>query len=720
MTPQKDGRGKTRPPLGSELAGVALRHQAEDIDKGSETALSTEDVGAMSPAEMSRVLHELRVHQIELELQNEELRRTQVELDAAKERYFDLYDLAPIGYCSVGETGLILEMNLTGAILLGVGRGEIVGQPFSTVIEKEDHPLYYQQRARLVATGRLQTCELRLRRKDNSLFWGHLTLVAAQEPDGSTVHRLVLRDVSDRRQAEKELRESEQNFRTLANSGMALIWTSGVDKLCNYFNQVWLQFTGRSLAEELGNGWLEGVHPADLQGCLNIYSEAFDLRQKFRMEYRLRRFDGTYRWIVDEGCPRYDSSGEFIGYIGHCLDISEHKQDEEEKKRLGAQLYQAQKMEAIGTLAGGIAHDFNNILGAIIGYAEMIHDDLPPGSTTSHDISQVLKAGNRAKDLVKQILAFSRQTEVHLMPLQPATIIRESIKMLRASLPATIVIKQYLDRNTGIISGDPTQIHQIMMNLCTNAFHAMERNGGTLTISLRNTVLAYGDSGLLSNMLPGNYLHLSIKDSGVGMAPEVQKKIFDPFFTTKEVGKGTGLGLSMVYGIIQSYGGSIHCQSSQGEGTTFDIFLPTVVESVCQEAGPVEASPYGNEHILLVDDEDILVEMGKKMLEKLGYQVTARTKSTEALAAFLEQPDSFDMVISDQTMPDLTGVDLARQILKKRPGLPIILCTGYSSLISAESTANLGIKGFIMKPLAKKELADLVRKLFDENEGDCA
>ena len=331
MTPQKDGRGKARRPLGSEQAGVALRRQAEDIDRESATALSAKNVSVMTPDEISRMLHELRVHQIELELQNEELRRAQVELDAAKNRYFDLYDLAPIGYCSVSEQGLILEMNLTGSILLGVNRGEIVGLPFSHFILKEDQDIYYQQRARLVATCNLQTCELRLRRKDTAVFWAHLTLVEAQEGNGTTVHRLVLRDISDRKRAEKELRESEQNYRTLADSGMALIWTSGVDKLCNYFNQVWLQFTGRSLAEEMGNGWLEGVHPEDLSGCLKIYTEAFDRRHKFRMEYRLRRFDGEYRWIVDEGCPRYDSMNEFIGYIGHCLDISEYKQNEEEK-----------------------------------------------------------------------------------------------------------------------------------------------------------------------------------------------------------------------------------------------------------------------------------------------------------------------------------------------------------------------------------------------------
>jgi CheY-like chemotaxis protein len=371
-------------------------------------------------------------------------------------------------------------------------------------------------------------------------------------------------------------------------------------------------------------------------------------------------------------------------------------------------------MEAIGTLAGGIAHDFNNILGAIVGYSEMIRDDFPPGSPGIHDINQVLLASHRAKDLVKQILAFSRQAGVRTMPIQPATIIRESIKMLRASLPATIVIKTDIGRNVGNISADPTQLHQIMMNLCTNAFHAMESSGGILKISLRNTVLARGDSGLLPNMVPGNYLHLSIEDSGIGMAPEVRKKIFDPFFTTKEVGKGTGLGLSMVYGIIQGYGGSIHCHSTQGKGTIFDMFLPTVDESAGQEVDLVAAAPQGSERILLVDDEEILAEMGKKKLQRLGYQVTARTKSVEALAAFLEQPDSFDMVITDQTMAELTGVDLARQILKKRPDMPIILCTGYSSLISAEMAADLGIRGFIMKPLVKNELAELIRKLFDE------
>ncbi|MBU1564588.1 MAG: response regulator [Proteobacteria bacterium] len=394
-------------------------------------------------------------------------------------------------------------------------------------------------------------------------------------------------------------------------------------------------------------------------------------------------------------------------------EITERKLAEEQRQKLETQLQQAQKMEAIGTLAGGIAHDFNNILGAIIGYAEMIHDDCPADSSLLHDIDQVLQAANRAKELVKQILAFSRQAKSLKFPVQPITIIKEAVKLLRSSIPTTITIEQDIDQDAGVVLADPSQIHQIIMNLCTNAFHAMEIEGGTLTISLHKITLSHDDLCNEANLPSGSFLQLSIKDTGVGIAPEIREKIFDPYFTTKEVGKGTGMGLSMVHGIVQSYGGSISCDSKLGEGTIFTITLPTIEEHALEKNDPTEPAPHGKERILLVDDEEILLEMGKLMLERLGYHVTPRWSGTEALASFQNQPDLFDIVITDQTMPCMTGVDLSRRILQLRPDMPIILCTGYSSLISEEQARSLGIKGFAMKPLAKQNVAKLIRKILD-------
>jgi PAS domain S-box-containing protein len=693
-------------------AGQALRRQAEETLRQKQ-AEQAKDQAPMSAEETKTALHELRVHQIELEMQNEELRRTQVELDAARAEYFNLYDLAPVGYCTISQKGLLLKANLTAAGLLGFARSAMVGQRLSFFIHEDDQDIYYRHYNQLVKTGTTQVFELRMEKSDGAIFWAQLVATAAVDADGLSVCRMTLSDISALREAEALLRASQQDYKNLVNSGMALIWTSGTDKLCNYFNSVWLKFTGRTLEQELGNGWAEGVHPDDFQRCLDIYVGAFDRQEPFSMEYRLRHHDGTYRWLVDEGCPRYDSQGEFLGYIGHCLDIDGRKRLEEEQKKLQAQLHQAQKMEAIGALAGGIAHDFNNILGAILGYAEMVQEDSPAGSSTRKDIDQVVKASLRAKDLVKQILAFSRQAESDRIPLQPAIITKEALKLLRSSLPTTITIQQDIDQDAGPLFADPTQIHQLMMNLCTNAFHAMEKKGGVLTISLQNRVLTVEDLIHEPHVSPGRFVELSIGDSGPGIAPEIQKKIFDPYFTTKEVGKGTGMGLAIVHGIARSYNGFITCLSTPGEGTVFQVLLPIIEDpaALFVETALPDISQLGNEHILLIDDEEILAEMGKTMLERLGYRITVRRNSLEALNTFQSQPDQFDLVITDQTMPGMTGMDMARRMLQIRPGMPIILCTGYSSLISEDKAKSYGIKGFAMKPLSKKDIAKLVREV---------
>jgi PAS domain S-box-containing protein len=394
------------------------------------------------------------------------------------------------------------------------------------------------------------------------------------------------------------------------------------------------------------------------------------------------------------------------------IDITEKKAAEEEKKKLQAQLQQAQKMEAIGTLAGGIAHDFNNILGAVLGYAEMARDDCATGSLVAQDLDQVIKAGLRAKDLVKQILAFSRQAESEAIPLQPAVIIRETLKMLRSSLPSTISIEQNLAGDTGLILADPTQIHQIIMNLCTNAFHAMEESGGTLSLTLERHTLDRSDLAGHPQARAGDFIHLAIGDTGKGINPEIRNKIFDPFFTTKEVGKGTGMGLSIVDGIVKSYGGFVSCDSRVGEGSVFHISLPALTDAAAlPEEQVVEIIPVGSEHILFIDDEEMLSEMGQNMLQRLGYRVTVRRSSLEALTAFQNQPEAYDLVITDQTMPGMTGIDLARRMLQIRPEMPIILCTGYSSQISEDKAKSAGIRGFALKPLAKKDLAVLIRKV---------
>lgn len=376
-------------------------------------------------------------------------------------------------------------------------------------------------------------------------------------------------------------------------------------------------------------------------------------------------------------------------------------------------LRQAQKMEAIGTLAGGIAHDFNNILGAIIGYADMAREDTPANSTVANDLDKVLEAGNRAKDLVKQILAFSRQDDAERLPLQPAIIIKEAIKMLRSSMPTTIHIFANIDSMSGMIFADPTQFHQIVMNLCTNAFHAMEKTGGELYVTLRN-VKEYSEN--LPDELAlvhGKFVELIVRDTGSGINPSNIDKIFQPYFTTKETGKGTGMGLAITHGIIKKWGGAISVNSKLGTGTTFRVMLPMVENDIIEKEKSTEPVHGGQERILLVDDEEILAKIGQDMLERLGYHVTVRTNSLAALESFQNQPDQYDLVITDQTMPGMTGADLARRMIQIRPNIPIILCTGYSSIMSEEKAKAIGIKEFAFKPLTKTDIAKLTRKVLD-------
>ena len=394
-------------------------------------------------------------------------------------------------------------------------------------------------------------------------------------------------------------------------------------------------------------------------------------------------------------------------------DISELKAAQQEREQLRTRLIQAQKMEAIGTLAGGIAHDFNNILGAIIGYAEMALYDTQKGSMEHYNIEQVLKAGHRAKDLVKQILAFSRKSEQDKKIIFLTPIIKEVLKLLRASLPTTIEIKLNIEPHLDAIFADPTQIHQVMMNLCTNSAHAMGDKGGILEVSLQNVNLNIKAASQYPELNPGAYVKLSISDTGGGMDSATMQRIFDPYFTTKEQDKGTGMGLAVVHGIVKGHGGGIHADSTVNEGTHFDILFPVIEKPIISETEELKALPTGNETILCIDDEQPLIELAKNMLKRLGYRVEARTLPVEAIEVFKTAPDKFDLVISDMTMPAMTGVGLAKKLMQIRPKIPVIICTGYSEQIDETRAKELGIKGFLMKPFTIRELSKTVREVLD-------
>jgi len=420
--------------------------------------------------------------------------------------------------------------------------------------------------------------------------------------------------------------------------------------------------------------------------------------------------DGLLLNISLSAAPIKGNKGDTVGIVVNLKDITEFK-------KMEFNLQQAQKMESIGTLAGGIAHDFNNILFPILGHTEMLLNDASDDSLFRYSLERIYSGALRAKDLVKQILTFSRQesSELILMKMQP--IVKETLKLIRSSISTTIEIKQDIRNDCGMIKADPTQIHQVVMNLTTNAYHAMEKTGGELKVNLKEVQLGESDI-TTTDMPPGAYACLIVADSGQGMDKNLTKKIFDPFFTTKEKGKGTGMGLSVVHGIVKSMEGAIQVYSDPGKGTEFYVYLPVAESSSKKENTRAEKSfQYGTERILLIDDEEAIITMEKEMLERLGYRVTSHSSSLEALEAFRAEPNKFDMVITDMAMPKIPGDKLSTELIKTRPGIPILLCTGFSEIISEEKAMSLGIKGFLLKPIALKDFSQKIREVLDGIRG---
>ncbi|MEE4239893.1 MAG: PAS domain S-box protein [Desulfopila sp.] len=609
-------------------------------------------------------------------------------------------------------------MNPAALAASGVSEGDIAGKTlFESGFPLDLCKVLEEKIIQVFETGTPSQAEFSLE-SVNGLVYLDWRLTPEFDADNQVMSVLgVSRDITERKQAEAELREYSQRLQLATDSGKLAIWDWNVKDNIMFWDERMFELYGITQETFPNNfdAWINGLHPDDKKRAIEECDSALAGEKEFDTSFRVLHPDGAVKFLKANGIVIRDNAGKAVRMIGINSDITEQIQTEEERRILETHLQQAQKMEAIGTLAGGIAHDFNNILGAILGYAEMAYEDSISGSVKPGDLNQILHAGQRAKELVKQILAFSRQTETEERALQPAVIIKEAIKMLRASLPTTIDIQTNIDPNAGVVLADPSQIHQIITNLCTNAFHAMEETGGTLNISLKQQELTSVDLVSEPHLQPGKFVTISVKDTGSGIAPEIMNKIFDPFFTTKETGMGTGMGLAIIHGITKKIGGFVSCKSSLGEGTTFHVYLPVYTTTAPPEADApfLELPQTGIERILFIDDEEMLAEMGKTMLERLGYSVTVETNSIEALKIIQSQPDNFDLIITDQTMPGMTGTDLAQRVLQIQPGLPIILCTGFSNLISEEKAKMYGIKGFAMKPLAKTDLSKLVRKVLD-------
>ena len=422
-----------------------------------------------------------------------------------------------------------------------------------------------------------------------------------------------------------------------------------------------------------------------------------------------RRKDGTDIPVEIDGILLELQGGSYS--VSFVKDISERKEAEKQRVKMEARMRETQKMESLGTLAGGIAHDFNNILGAILGYAEMAQYECPADSRLEYYATQITKAGYRAKELVQQILLFSRQGSSEKGPIDVGRVVDEALKLIKASLPANIEILANISHDLAPIFANEIHIHQIVMNLCTNAYYAMKSFGGTLNVSLTAVAIQDHDIKTFSEIQPGNYLKLSISDTGCGIPSDIINRIFDPYFTTKPIGEGTGLGLSTIHGIVKDHSGSIKVYSEVGIGTTFHIFLPTAEATAEITVEKLEQLPMGSGCILFVDDEESLLDIGRDLLSRLGYQVETRASALDALEAFQVDPQKFDLVISDITMPKMTGDEIARQIKAIRPEIPIILCSGFSDRINPQTMETIGISALLMKPIIYADLAQTVHRI---------
>jgi PAS domain S-box-containing protein len=602
------------------------------------------------------------------------------------------------------QTLRFVRFNKAGEHLTGYPQDRLIGKSDYDFFPKEEADFFSaKDRQVLDAKELVDIPEETLRTRSNEVRILHTKKIPILDDTGAPQYLLgISEDITERKQAEESIRKLSQ---AIEQSPVSIVITD-VDGNIEFVNARFTQITGYTLTEVLGR------NPNILKSGETPVEEYNRLWRTIRSggiwegEFHNRKKNGELFWEFATIAPIRNAENVITHYLAVKEDITE-------RKKLEAQLRQVQKMEAIGQLAGGIAHDFNNILSAITGYTEISQSMIEPTSPISEYLAHVLEAGGRAKELINQIMMFSRETEQELRPIRISLPVKEALKLIRASVPTSIEIRSEI-LSQASAQADPTQIHQIVMNLCANAAHAMQEQGGLLEVRLTDITIDHGDDRKnYPDAKPGNYIRLTISDQGHGIDALHLHRIFDPFFTTKEKGEGTGMGLSVVHGIVKSYDGSIYVHSRRGEGSTFEILIPSLESAVPDDIALKKTIPTGSEAILFVDDEEMIADIAKEMLESLGYHVTEKTSAFEALETFRNKPDAFDLVVTDLTMPKMSGLDLAEKILQIKPGLPVILCTGFDISVNEEQIVGRGVHGIIYKPILRRDMATAVRKALD-------
>ncbi len=622
-------------------------------------------------------------------------------------RFINIIGQIGEGVATADLNGVITYANQAWADMHGCALQTIIGKPlsmFHSESQNENEVIPFNKK---VLRNGYHRGEVGHRRADGSLFSTYMTSTLQKDDNGRAIGFIgVATDLSEQKKVEGALRESEIKFRHLFNLSPQPISVTDLNGTVLDVNQKFCEKMQYSRHDIIGKNILDLGFPVDdRQRYMDLLIEKGEIAG-FEITCKTKNHQSIQVQLYAKLIQIRDNF--YTLNVFH--DITTQRQ-------LESQLIQSQKMEAIGTLAGGIAHDFNNILSAILGYIELAKIYTEPDGKVFQYLEEVFKAGTRAKDLVRQILSISRQAEQKRKPLDMGMIIRDAMGMLKVTLPSSIKIYEEIRENTGLVEADPVQMHQVIMNLVTNAGQSMKERGGILTVRLEEEI--YADDGRKELALqPGKYVKLTVSDTGQGITPEDKKRIFDPYYTTKDQGVGTGLGLAVVQSIVKKHGGAVLLSSEPGQGADFHIYLPVMdMDETTRESEttPQEEPllPVGNERILLVDDEDSILETGREMLEYLGYSVETCAKSSDAWDLFQSAPGRFDLVISDMTMPDMNGDELARKMITIRSDLLVILCTGYNPKIDETAAKSMGLKAFIFKPMTFQKLATTVRKVLD-------
>jgi len=644
--------------------------------------------------------------------QIEHLERARRELAQSEERFRKAFEEASIGMTLVSPEGTVLDVNPALCSILGYRREELIGKPGSLF----HHPDEIEKRTTFFARlldGRVASAQQvrRLIRRDGEIVWAQISSSLRRDEKGNPLHFISLvQDITEKKKAEDELlltrfciEKAAMSIYRLDEKGRILDANEHACRMLGYEREELLRMTVFEIDPRVTHErWMRLI--GQLKSGVSRVIQSLN-----------RRKDGTI-FPVEIATSHFQVEGEDILYA-FVSDVSDRLEAEAARRKLEAQLQQAQKMEAIGTLAGGVAHDFNNILAVIVGNANLLELSEGLAAADRNSVAQILAASARARELIKQILAFSRRgvQEKILVNLKP--VVKETAQFLKSTLPSSIEVRQHIAADSPPLLADPTQMQQVLMNLCTNAAHAMEDSeAGTIEIRLEPARLTAQELRFQPDVEPGLFVHLTVADSGCGIPHEHRDRIFDPYFTTKPAGKGTGLGLAVVHGIVQHHGGFIRVESTPGKGTAFHIFLPAADSLAAQDTLPAPAAsplPRGSGIVLFVDDEPALVDMGAHMLAHLGYTPEPRTSPLEALAAFRANPEKFAAVVTDMTMPHMNGMSLARKILETRPDTPIVLCTGFSDKANEETAAAAGIRAFLHKPLTLADLAGALKGMLE-------